>query len=209
MAVAQDDLIGMVIHVHGKYHTAEAQRRALETVGPRAVVEINGKKQTVMEALPKPCAGRTYAIMWMFLVNLKKGNAQRKRERIMEFVDWVREHGAEVLEVGSGRRTSETKQRRAMLSDAFEAVTRGRQPSHTLVRGRQPRKLTDAQKDIIWREWFNVRNKTNPDAAIAASERLGFEVDHFVCWHVVRDMRRAAGEKNATGASGRPFKPKR
>lgn len=206
MAVAQNDVIGIVIHVQGKYHTAEAQRRALETVGPRAVVEINGKKQTVLEALPKPCPGRTYALLWLFLVNLKKGTAQKKRERIMEFVDEVRCKGAELLEVGSGRRTDDTKQRRAMLSEAFEAVTRGRQPSQTNVRGRQKRQWTDTQKEVIWNEWHSVRNETNDDAAASASRRLKIDVDQFQMWHVVRDMRRAAGDATATGASGRPFR---
>lgn len=206
MAVAQNDVIGIVIHVHGKYHSTAAQRRALETVSPRATIDVDGKKQTVMEALPRPCPGRVYAIMWLFLVNLKKGTAQRKRERIMEFVDEVRCRGAEILEVGSGRRTSDTKQRRAMLSEAFEAVTRGRQPSQTSVRGRKPRQLTDASKEIIWNEWHSVRNETNDDAAAAASRRLKIDIDQFVMWHVVREMRRAAGDANATGASGRPFR---
>lgn len=206
MRVVENDVIGIVISVHGKYHRPEAQRQALETVGPRAVVEIDHRKKTIMEALPRPCPGRVYAVMWLFLVNIKRGTAQAKRERIMEFVDEVRCKGAEILEVGSGRRTSDTKQRRAMLSEAFEAVTRGRQPSQTSVRGRRPRQLTDASKEIIWNEWHSVRNETNDDAAAAASRRLKIEIDQFVMWHVVREMRRAAGDANATGASGRPFR---
>ena len=206
MRVVENDVIGIVIGVHGKYHTPEAQRRAIETAMPRAVVEVDRHKATVMEAIPRPCAGRVYAIMWLFLVNLKRGSAKKKRERVMEFVDEVRCKGAEILEVGSGRRTSDTRQRRAMLSEAFEAVTRGRQPSQTSVRGRRKREWSDAQKEIIWNEWHSVRNETNDDAAAAASRRLKIEIDQFVMWHVVREMRRAAGDANATGASGRPFR---
>lgn len=209
MRVGENDTIGIVIHVHGKYYTPAAQRAAIETIGARAIVEIGPRDKEIAPRIPFPCRGRTYAVQWLFLVNLKKGTAQRKRERIMEFVDYIREAGAEILEVGSGRRTSDTRQRRAMLSEAFEAVTRGRQPSHTSVRGRQPRKLSDAQKDIIWREWFDVNNETNEDAAEVASKRLKFDVDQFVMWHVVRDMRRAAGDANATGASGRPFRKRK
>lgn len=206
MPVEDSDTIGIVIHVHGPRYTQASQQSAIETIGARAIVAIGQRDKEIAPRLPFPCPGRTYALLWLFLVNRKRGTAQRKRERIMAFVDWVREHGAEILEVGSGRRTDDTKQRRAMLSEALEAVTRGRQPSHTGVRGRQPRKLSDGQKDIMWREWFNVRNETNADAAAAASKRLGFVVDQFVIWHVVRDMRRAAGEPSATGASGRPFR---
>jgi hypothetical protein len=206
MQVVQNDTLGLLIHVHSKYHTLEAQRLALETADVRGTIEVKASAKDIEAVIPRPCPGRTYAVLWLSLVNIKRGDAKQKRERIMAFVDYVREKGAEILEIGSGRRTSDTKERRAMLSDAFEAVARGRQPSHTAVRGRQKRKWSDAQKDIIWQEWFSVRNEENDDAAKAASKRLGFAVDQFVMWHVVRDMKRAAGEPNATGASGRPFR---
>lgn len=206
MPVEKSDTIGLVIDVRGTRHPVVAQRDAIETIEPRVLITVGAKQSTILEAVPQPRAGRIYAVLWLFLVNRKRGTAQRKRERIMEFVDAVREGGAEILEVGSGRSTNDAKQRRSMLSDAFEAVTRGRQPSTTNVRGRRPRKYSDPQKDIMWREWFDVNNVTNDDAAEAASKQLKFTVDQWQIWHVVKDMKIAVGDPNATGASGRPFR---
>lgn len=72
--------------------------------------------------------------------------------------------------------------------------------------GRKPREWLDAQKQVIWNEWHSKSNETNADAAAAASRQLKISVAPFQMYHVVRDMRRAAGDANATGASGRLFR---
>lgn len=201
------DILGIVAHGFPRY-PSKTQEKLLDEAGARAVLHL-GKKQTSREdVLQQRRKGCVYAVQWLFMVCTERASARKKRDIVAEFVDDVREAGAEVYEIGSGRSTKDTKQRREMLSDAYEAVTRGRQPSQTNVRGRRKRVWTAEQKDIIWSEWFSVRNVTNEDAAAKASKRLGVAVDQFLMWHVVRDMRREQGDENATGASGRPWQVK-
>lgn len=198
------DILGIVAHGFSRYRP-DAQEKLVQEAGARAVLHLGKRHLSLDDVLKQKRKGGVYAVQWLFMVCTVRASAKAKRDIVAEFVDEVREVGGEVFEIGSGRSTSDTKQRREMLSDAYEAVTRGRQPSQTNVRGRRKRVWTAEQKDIIWSEWFSVRNVTNEDAAVKASKRLGFKVDQFQMWHAVRDMKVEQGDEDATGASGRPW----
>lgn len=199
------DILGIVAHGFPRYRP-EAQEKLAEEAGARAVLHLGKRHRDLDSVLKQGRKGGRYTVQWLFMVCTVRASAKAKRDIVATFVDDVREMGAEIFEIGSGRCTSDTKQRREMLSDAYEAVTRGRQPSQTNVRGRRKRVWTAEQKDIIWSEWFSVRNATNEDAATKASKRLGFKVDQFQMWHVAREMKVEQGDADATGASGRPWK---
>jgi hypothetical protein len=203
------DIVGVVVHGHAGRYDPEKQRDAIATASPRAVFNLNSKDGLDLERLWKRSTdGRVFVVQWLFLICTGKASAKRKRDRILQFVDEVRERGGEILELGSGMRTKIAVERRKMLSDAFEAVASGRMPSMTAQRGRRRRVWSDAHKKVMWAEWFSHNNATNEDAAEAVSEQLGFEVDQFQIWHVIKAMRQAKGEANATGASGRPWQVK-
>ncbi len=199
------DILGIVAHGFPRYRP-ETQEELAREAGARAVVHLGKRQRSLESVLQQKRKGCVYAVQWLFMVCTVRTSAKRKRDIVAEFVDEVREVGGEVFEIGSGRSTKDTKQRREMLSDAYEAVTRGRQPSQTNVRGKPKRVWTPEQKDIIWAEWFSHQNATNGDAAVKASKRLKLKVDQNMMWHVVRDMKVEQGEPDATGASGRPWK---
>ena len=210
MTKPPSDIVGVVVHGHGRQYAPDSQQEAIATAAPRAVFNLGSKDGLDIERLWKRSApGRLFVLQWLFLVCTVRTTAKKKRDLVMRFVEEIRERGGEILEAGSGRNTKSAAERRAMLSDALEAVTRGRMPSMSAQRGRRRKVWPEAQKQIMWNEWFSVRNETNTDAAEAVSEQVGFEIDQFQIWHAIKAMQIERGMPNATGASGRPWKSKR
>lgn len=195
MIDAPGDIVGVVVHGHGKLYTVERQKAALERVNPRAIFDVGVNGFDIERMWKRATANRVLAIEWLFLVCTIRGSAKRKRDLVHRFVDEVRERQGEVLEVGSRRSTASPVERRGMLQDAFEAVTRGRMPSMTLQRGRPKRKWTERERKVFDAVWPSHKYAENEDAAAAASAELGYEITAHQIWTVL-------------GPSGRPWKTK-
>lgn len=196
MTEGPGDIVGVAIHGHGRLHPVSRQVASVERAAPRTIFEVGVNGMDTEKLWKRSTANRVFAIEWLFLVCTIRGSAKKKRDLVLRFVDEVRERGGEVLEMGSGRSTAKTAERRAMLSDAFEAVTRGRMPSMTNQRGRPKRKWADAERKVFEAVWHSHKYAENDDAAEAASKELGYEVTAYQIWSVL-------------GPSGRPWKPKR
>ncbi len=191
------DIIGVVVHGHGRQYDVDKQKDAVGVAPPRAIYHLGSKDGYDIERLwTRSTSNRLFVLQWLFLVCTIKGRAKKKRDLVLRFVDEVRQRGGEVLEIGSGRRTDIPAERRAMLSDAFEAVTLGRMPSMTNQRGRPPKQWDERARKVFDAVWPSHDYATNDDAAAAASEELGYEVTAHQIWTV-------------KGASGRPWKTTR
>lgn len=97
---------------------------------------------------------RAFMLHWLFLVADPAVSTKAKRGMILDFVESVEDGGSWIIEAGSGRNTLNRKERRTMISDALEAVTKMRQPGTRRSLGRPTRQFTPeewATAERLWR----------------------------------------------------------
>jgi hypothetical protein len=203
------DILGVAVHGHKAQYSVARQKLALAAAEPRGIIEMGKEDVTIETVWKRATSHRVLAIEWLFLICTIRGGAKKKRDLVHRFVDEVQERGGEIWEVGSDRRTDDREEKRAMMQDAFEAVTMGRQPIMTARGGRPPRKWSPRQKEVIEAKWLSHAYATNEEAAEAVSKELGIDATPRMCWDVMKMIRMERGEVNPTGASGRPWKTKR
>jgi hypothetical protein len=147
--------------------------------------------------------GDIAVVTWLGLLADPIGNVTVRRNDLKEVVEKIEENGASIWELQTDRRSSDKKQRDAMMADAWDGLAKQRFDRATRKQGRPPRVATDEEKQIIWDEWFNKKHKKNLDAARAATERLKRRINPHMMWRIVKEMRAAKGLKGPVGGSGR------
>lgn len=175
--------------------TRERQLTALREAGAQWFAELGRYPKTWRDVVNVVREGDTVFIYALSLVPTKRGEDELPPSaQVSEFLMEVHERGGVVVEVYSGRKSSDRKARRAMVADAHKALKRGSRALPPTGRGRGRPALTFTLEQIAEakRVW------TSPDYAtnVIAKKYLpkGFTLRR--CWDL-------------WGASGRPFKPRR
>lgn len=130
------------------------QRRACLEAGAETVIEI-GKDAPLKLIARDWTTGQRVCVQWLWLVAPYGKPSREKRHAVLTFVDLVTEHGGEVYEIGSGWSSLDPDERRAMLADAMDAVTRWR-----VKTGRPPGrpKRKPEKDDEAYRIWHNMKH---------------------------------------------------
>lgn len=148
--------------------------------------------------------GDLATVAWLGLLADPIGNVRARRRDLMDTIEEIEGKGAAIWELATGRRSSDKKQRDAMIADAIEGLARQRFDKGFEKPGRPPRFSDPEDRAIIWNEWHSKRNKTNTQAAEAASRRLKRVIGPRLMWEIVADMRDEADEATVlAGGSGR------
>jgi hypothetical protein len=95
---------------------------------------------------------------------VKGGMRQSVFDRLRE----MRQVGASVFELDTGRSSSNEDERDAMLAEAFERLSQSRAHSDRI--GRPPKVYTDDQKTIMRLHWTSMKHPTNRDALKAMAD---------------------------------------
>lgn len=151
-----------VIRKSAKRYPLVSQRRACLDAGAEQVFEI-GPDGTLAEIARGWTTGHRVVVQYLFHVAGMRASAKTKREAVLLFDELVRKEGGEIYEAATGRSSLVDKQRRAMVSDALHAVTRGQQPSGEQKRGRPTRPAaTKEQARQIWQSREHTWAQTGP-----------------------------------------------
>lgn len=186
-------------------YSLEGQRQAMEQNGVTVVYEDDGKKPYSREAWIKSLrSGDVATVAWLGILVDRIGSTKARHRDLQSVMEEIEERGATIWELATGRRSSDKKERDAMVFDALEGLSRGRFDKGTSRLGRPPRFRSPEEKAIIWEEWHEKRHKNNAAAAIAASKRLKRNISANLMWKIIRDMRDESDEVAIlAGGSGR------
>lgn len=171
------------------------QDTALRAAGAQWVVEIGVTPRTWREAITPVRTGDVVYVYALALIPTKRGQDELTPSlQVADFLMDVRERGAEVVEVLTGRKSGDPKDRRAMVKDANKALRRGSRALPSTGRGRgRPGKEFDA--DVLAKAkavWFSRDYETN----LIAAKHLPGKMTYKWAWRLF-------------GASGRPFKKRK
>jgi hypothetical protein len=148
--------------------------------------------------------GDVAVVTWLGLLADPVGNVALRRRDLKEIVDEIEEKGASIWELATDRRSTDKKQRDAMIADAWEGLAKARFDKGTASPGRPPQFKSEEDRAIIWDEWHSKQHKTNAEAARAASARLQKIIRPNLMWRIVLEMRAANGlPAKLKGGSGR------
>lgn len=196
---------GIARKIGGRYPVS-AQVRALREAGLTVIYDEGQKvhggdlRQVWLNSLR---GGDTAVVTWLGLLADPVGNVTVKRDDLQEVIDSIEAKGATIWELSTDRKSSDKKQRDAMIADAWAGLAKQRFDRATRKQGRPPRVVTDEEKAIVWEEWFNKKHKKNDDAAKAAKVRLKRHISPHMMWRIVKEMRAASGTNGLKGGSGR------
>lgn len=185
-------LIGLVLR--SQRVKSAHQISTLRDAGAEWIVEI-GKDcpnwRTAVRAVRDDDTVYIYALS--FLPTKRGGDKLSPTAQVADFLLEVHERGGVVVEVHTGRKSNNRKDRQGMIDDAHKALKRGTRalPSTGRERGRPKNEWTKEQVDKAKKVWFCRDYVTNTAAARHLPK--GMTARH--CW-------------NLFGASGRPYKQK-
>lgn len=180
-----NDVIGFIRVFLPRYPEA-GQRRAMSENGIAGIIQEGGRKAngTRADILRMHAPGRILAIQHLFL--LADPKAKRKsggtRADLWKAVDaWEADDGL-ILELATGRRTDDKRQRDEMMRDAIEALARGRhKTTRGDKRGRPKKEFSEADLTRGKAVWEGRKYKTWDDAAEALPK--GMTVwDAYALW---------------------------
>ncbi len=190
-----------------KRYPLSAQVRALREAGLSVIYEETKSYQshdirTVW--LKSLRGGDTAVVTWVGLLADPIGNVTTRRRDLSEVLEEIETRGAVIWELSTGRVSDDKKQRDAMLADAWAGLAKQRFDKATRKQGRPPKVSSDADKAIIWEEWFNKKHRSNEAASKAATERIGRKIPAGLMWRIVKQMKIERGVKDdAVAGSGR------
>lgn len=186
-------------------YTIDGQKQTMAQNGVTVIYEDDGKKPFTREGWIKSLRqGDVATVVWLGILVDPIGSLKARRRDLQDTLDEIEARGASIWELATGRRSTDKKQRDAMVIDAVEGLARGRFDRGTDRPGRPPRFSSPEDKAIIWEEWHEKRHKNNAAAALAASKKLKRNIDANMMWRIVRDMRDDADEVTVlAGGSGR------
>lgn len=117
-------------------------------------------------------------------------------------IDAIEALGGTIVELSTGRRSSDRQQRDAMIRDAIEDMARSRSDAPV---GRPRKDWTDSQKAIIQKHWFLLAHPTN-QAAVRAMKSEGVVCSTMQAHRLLGKSGRIAGNplhrKTTVAASG-------
>jgi hypothetical protein len=206
----ESDLLGVLRH--HRWIEAGDQRKRLEAYGCRKMLDLSkgnelGAGQPELLRLAGP--GRTFVLVHAFL--LADPKAMKKRGGLKASFDAalkaVEARGSIVRDLETGLTTETKPHRKAIVAVSHNHISRASRGERSalngkLSQGRPPRWANPADRKIIWEEWHSALNRTNDEAAAAASKRMDKEISPNSMWKVVKAMRVEKGH-DAKGASGR------
>jgi len=149
--------------------------------------------------------GDVGVVTWLGLLADPVGNVTLRRRDLKEVLDAIEHQGASVWELATGRRSTDKKQRDAMIADAWDGLAKQRFDKGTAKAGRPAQFTAPEDRAVVWEEWHSKAHKTNAEAARAASARLKRTISANRMWRIVLEMRKDKGISAADlkGGSGR------
>lgn len=154
---------------------SSTQIRALEANGFDPIYDL-GPNCSLADALKSIRPGDVVGVARLWVVAEPKRRG--RRQALYRAVDEIEERGASILELDTGRSTTDPKQRDAMIREAAEAVTRaGRGLSLRRNKGKTGRPAVDFSRPVFDQAksvWESRRYPTWKDVAAALPK--GFTV---------------------------------
>jgi hypothetical protein len=183
--------------------SASGQRAALIAYGvPETSIYEEGKDAEGLDALTRALrAGEAVAVVHLHLLAPpKRKTSDRPRRDLWKGIAAIEGKDSHIIEVGSGRSTSNKLERDDMIADAIEALTHsGRSPRRKDKGGRPPLDFTDAEIEAARREWYDLRHRTNADALKAIRAAIKVLRKDAPMWTMSRCYR----SEHGFGPSGR------
>jgi hypothetical protein len=148
--------------------------------------------------------GDTAVVTWLGLLADPIGNVTIRRRDLNGVIAEIEHRGVSIWELATDRRSTDKKQRDAMIANAWEGLAKQRFDRGTEKAGRPPVVFSPEEHEIIWTEWHSKQHKTNGEAASAASAKMKRHIDANRMWRMVKAMRKERGEEtDQKGGSGR------
>lgn len=145
------------------------QEMELRVAGAQHIIDLPGKGKHSWRDAVKLCRpGDTYYVYALVLVPTPRGeDALPPTAQVIDFVSEVHERKGVIIEVYTGRRSDDPKQKRAMIGDAVASLKsggRGKMPAGFRVPGRKAVKWTEEQLQRAHDAWFSRDYATNEAA---------------------------------------------
>lgn len=141
----------------------------LRVAGAQHIIDLPGKGKHSWRDAVKLCRpGDTYYVYALVLVPTPRGeDALPPTAQVIDFVSEVHERKGVIIEVYTGRRSDDPKQKRAMIGDAVASLKsggRGKMPAGFRAPGRKAVKWTEEQLQRAHDAWFSRDYATNKTA---------------------------------------------
>lgn len=143
-------------------YPASVQTDALEASGCGQTIDIATGRARLIETLRKGDVVKVWKLH--LLAEPKRRTDDNPRRDLWAILHQIEDRGATVLELSTGRTSSDHRQRDLMIADAVEILTRGQ---HAVARkiaaqnglngGRPPTKISDEQRDRARALWFDLK----------------------------------------------------
>lgn len=141
-------------------HSLPSQTVALEAAG---VIKIHDDLDLCIRQRRRRHGDVVAVTRLMLLADpSRRYQAGGMRQALYKAIDAIEAAGATILELETGRSTSDPRQRDQMIRDAIDDLARTRKG--TRRPGRPRRVWTDEQRTIMEIHWRDLRHRTNRDA---------------------------------------------